>query len=132
MVGGCHQVSWLYKSADNMIPYFLRKKMRENIRKVREGIVIYTFSSIILIWILLFIANLFGIVVQNSCLLIPLVLYLSIIFNYNINLGIIIKLYIHLDFWIDSLMIIAINISIMIFMIGTLLFILTLFIRKKV
>lgn len=26
MVGGCHQVSWLYNSADNMIPYFLREK----------------------------------------------------------------------------------------------------------
>ena len=36
MVGGCHQVSWLYKSADNMIPYFLRKKMRENIHTQKK------------------------------------------------------------------------------------------------
>lgn len=36
MVGGCHQVSWLYKSADNMIPYFLRKKTRENIHTQKK------------------------------------------------------------------------------------------------
>ena len=36
MVGGCHQVSWLYNSADNMIPYFLRKKMRENIHTQKK------------------------------------------------------------------------------------------------
>ena len=36
MVRGRHQVSWLYNSADNMIPYFLREKMRENIHTQKK------------------------------------------------------------------------------------------------